>query len=235
MLCTPLYVAGELIGVLQLHSEDDDDPFEGSVRQRLEVFGEVVKLGLSNLRLRDSLRDQALRDVLTGLPNRRLFDETLPRELARCVRADQPLTLAVVDVDHFKRFNDTYGHETGDRVLRAVAQVLAKSIRVSDMACRYGGDEFMCLLPGVNAADAATRFELALGRMREEAAVLGLPGETITFTVGLATAPACGTGVTELTRAADGALYAAKSKGRNCVEVATTGLDGAEPVSRSAA
>ncbi|MEY2655342.1 MAG: hypothetical protein RLZZ524_2370, partial [Pseudomonadota bacterium] len=160
MLCTPLYVDGELLGVLHLHRDhepaEDTDPdtgpsdtpalaqaFGSAVQQRLEVFGEVVKLGLSNLRLRNSLREQALRDALTGLPNRRLFDEALPRELTRCLRARQPLTLAMVDVDHFKHFNDRYGHDAGDRVLRSVAQVLAASIRADDMACRYGGDEFI--------------------------------------------------------------------------------------------
>ena len=232
MLCTPLYVEGELIGVLHLRGDGSRQAFGGSVLQRLEVFGEVVKLGLSNLRLRDTLREQALRDVLTGLPNRRLFDETLPRELARCLRADQPLTLAVVDVDHFKRFNDTYGHEAGDRVLRSVARVLGKSIRASDMACRYGGDEFMCLLPAMSAQDAAARFELALHRMAEESGDTGLQGETITFTVGLATAPGCGNDVAALTRAADAALYAAKEKGRNCVEVASAGV--VEPLRRVA-
>ncbi|MGY0193889.1 diguanylate cyclase [Leptothrix sp. BB-4] len=226
MLCTPLYVEGELIGVLHLHDAHEDheggSPLaaDGAAQQRLEVFGEVVKLGLSNLRLRDSLREQALRDVLTGLPNRRLFDETLPRELTRCLRAGEPMTLAMVDVDHFKRFNDRYGHDVGDRVLRAVAQVLIHGIRASDMACRYGGDEFICLLPGMTAADASARFELALSRMAEEAGHAGLPLEPITFTVGLACAPASGTDVATLTRAADAALYVAKEKGRNRVEVA---------------
>lgn len=220
-LCTPLYVEGELIGVLHLHSDNPPEVLGESVRQRAEVFGEVVKLGLSNLRLRDSLREQALRDVLTGLPNRRLFDEALPRELLRCLRSAEPLTVAVVDVDHFKRFNDSYGHDAGDAVLRVVAQVLSESIRSSDLACRYGGDEFMCLLPGMTAADAKARFEQALLRMAQMAGQAGVPGEIITFTVGLASAPDSGGDVATLRRAADAALYVAKEKGRNGVEVAS--------------
>jgi diguanylate cyclase (GGDEF)-like protein/PAS domain S-box-containing protein len=226
MLCAPLYVSGELIGVLHLLGDDIPESPSDTLRQRSEVFGEVVKLGLSNLRLRDSLREQALRDALTSLPNRRLFDETLPRELARCLRAEQPLTLAIVDVDHFKRFNDTYGHDAGDHVLRSVAQVLVESIRGSDLACRYGGDEFLCLLPGMNARDAATRFEQALARMAKESDGKVLQGETITFTVGLASAPDSGNDVTTLTRAADAALYAAKERGRNCVQIAPPSTDG---------
>ena len=217
--CTPLYVEGELLGVLHLHADGDGLACCESVQQRVEVFGEVVKLGLSNLRLRDSLREQALRDELTGLPNRRLFDATLPRELARCLRASQPLTVAVIDVDHFKRFNDQYGHDAGDLVLRVVAQTLGRAIRASDMACRYGGDEFMCLLPGMAATDAALRFERALRRLAQAPRHAPLQGETVTFTVGLASAPDCGTDPANLTRAADAALYVAKEKGRNRVEV----------------
>lgn len=229
-LCTPLSVDGELLGVLHLHGDGDEAAFGESVQQRVEVFGEVVKLGLSNLRLRDTLREQALRDVLTGLPNRRLFDETLPRELARCLRSGQPLTVAVIDVDHFKHFNDSYGHDAGDQVLRAVAQVLGRAIRASDMACRYGGDEFMCLLPGMTAPDAAARFERALRQLADDGGDAPLPGETVTFTVGLATAPGCGTDAAALTRAADAALYVAKEKGRNRVEVASPPVVGLEKV-----
>ncbi|MBQ0944811.1 diguanylate cyclase [Ideonella sp. 4Y16] len=217
MLCTPLYVEGELLGVLHVHARETTEA--DAVRQRSELFGEVVKLGLSNLRLRESLREQALRDALTGLPNRRLFDETLPRELARCVRAGQPLTLAVVDVDHFKGINDSHGHEVGDRVLQAVAQALQQCIRTSDLASRYGGDEFMCLLPGMSAADARLRFERALERLSAEGAA-GLPGVCVGFTVGLAAAPVNGGEPLALMRAADEALYAAKQAGRHRVEVA---------------
>lgn len=221
MVCTPLYMDGELVGVLHLHlAQVDSAALEESLRQRTDVFGEVVKLGLSNLRLRETLREQALRDALTGLPNRRLFDETLPRELLRCLRADQPLTVAVVDVDHFKQINDTYGHETGDRMLRLVGDVLTRSIRASDMACRYGGDEFMCLLPGMDAQDARLRFEQALRQLAAQAGPPALPGAALTFTVGLATAPGCGADAASLVSAADAALYVAKEKGRNCVHVA---------------
>ncbi|MBQ0960673.1 diguanylate cyclase [Ideonella sp. 4Y11] len=218
MLCLPLYVEGELLGVLHLCG-DAASP-DKALQQRGEIFGEVVKLGLSNLRLRLSLREQALRDALTGLPNRRLFDETLPRELARCQRAGEPLTLAVVDVDHFKRFNDRYGHEAGDRVLCAVAQALLASIRASDLAARYGGDEFMCLLPGMSADDARRRFEAALARVSGERSMLPDPADAVTFTVGLASAPAHGIDALALMHAADAALYRAKERGRNGVEVA---------------
>ena len=233
LLCTPLSVDGELLGVLHLHrghagGRVDDgahdsaeaQAFDAAVHQRLEVFGEVVKLGLSNLRLRDSLREQALRDPLTGLPNRRLFDEALPRELTRCLRARQPLTLAMIDVDHFKQVNDHHGHDAGDRVLRAVAQVLAGSIRADDMACRYGGDEFICLMPGLPVQEAVSRFELARQRVAALAGQDGLPDQPITLSIGLAGAPDAGTDIATLTQAADAALYRAKDQGRNRLETA---------------
>jgi diguanylate cyclase (GGDEF)-like protein len=127
----------------------------------------------------------------------------------------------VIDVDHFKHFNDLYGHDAGDQVLRSVAQALGRAIRASDLACRYGGDEFMCLLPGMTAADAAARFERAASQLAEDGSDPRLKGETITFTVGLACAPGNGSDAAALTRAADAALYVAKEKGRNRVEVAS--------------
>lgn len=221
LLCTPLSVEGRLLGLLHLGggAGNGDDLLDEATRRRAELFGEVIKLGLSNLRLRDNLRDQALHDALTGLPNRRLFDETLPREVARCVRSGQALTVAIIDVDHFKRFNDHYGHDTGDRVLRAVAATLLRGIRSGDLACRYGGDEFLCLLAGTTAAEAQARFVELL----EQAPVAEDPGqgalpEPVTFTVGLASAPESGTVAADLLRAADAALYSAKARGGHRVE-----------------
>ncbi|CAD5370571.1 PAS domain S-box-containing protein/diguanylate cyclase (GGDEF)-like protein [Rubrivivax sp. A210] len=223
VLCMPLYVEGELLGVLHLADGDaaDHELLDGALRRRVEIFAQVIKLGLSNLRLRESLRDQALRDVLTGLPNRRLFDETLPRELARCARSGQALTVAVVDVDRFKHFNDSYGHDVGDRVLRAVAAALLRNIRSGDMACRWGGDEFMCLLIGATAAEARARFVELLVRTGEgDELGAGAMPEAVTFTVGLASAPDAATDAAGLLRAADAALYVAKARGGHCVEVA---------------
>jgi diguanylate cyclase (GGDEF)-like protein len=112
-----------------------------------------------------------------------------------------------------------------------VAQALGRAIRASDLACRYGGDEFMCLLPGLAATDAATRFERALRKLAQDAGQAPLQGETVTFTVGLASAPECGTDPAGLTRAADAALYVAKEKGRNRVEVSGLAALGPELVS----
>jgi diguanylate cyclase (GGDEF)-like protein len=234
LLCTPLYVEGNLLGVLHLvdAAAGGDDLFAEALRRRVELFGEVIKLGLSNLRLRDTLREQALHDVLTGLPNRRLFDETLPRELARCTRSGQALTVAIIDVDHFKHFNDRYGHDMGDRVLRSVASTLSRGIRSGDMACRYGGDEFLCLLAGATAAEAKAHFEQVLA----QADVGEMPGEgtdalpeRVTFTVGLASAPESATEAAALLRAADAALYAAKARGGHCVAVAVPQRPGDGP------
>ncbi|MEY4749598.1 MAG: hypothetical protein RIQ60_1812 [Pseudomonadota bacterium] len=222
-LCTPLYIEGELLGVL--HVADGLDAarsaFDDALRQRVQVFGEVVKLGLSNLRLREHLREQAVRDPLTGLPNRRMFDEILPRELARCSRAGQVLTVAVIDVDHFKRFNDSYGHKVGDRVLQVVASTLTNSVRAGDLCCRYGGDEFLCLLQGMTAAEAKTRFDRVLADLTAstQSGPNQLP-EAVSITVGLASATQPGTDAASLVQAADAALYTAKARGRNCVEVA---------------
>jgi diguanylate cyclase (GGDEF)-like protein/PAS domain S-box-containing protein len=230
-LCTPLYIEGELLGVLHVaDGADSASPaFDDALRQRVQVFGEVVKLGLSNLRLREHLRDQAVRDPLTGLPNRRMFDEILPRELARSGRAGQVLTIAVIDVDHFKHFNDRYGHKVGDRVLQAVATTLTRSVRAGDLCCRYGGDEFLCLLVGMSAAEAKARFEQVLADLATGAgnsagvgvaAAAGDMPEPVSFTVGLASASGPGGDAALLMQAADAALYTAKARGRNCVEVA---------------
>lgn len=221
LVCTPLYVEGELLGVLHTADGGCGSLRDEALRQRVEIFGEVIKLGLSNLRLRESLREQALRDALTGLPNRRLFDETLRRELARSNRSGHALTLASIDVDKFKQFNDSHGHDVGDQVLRWVATTLTHSIRSGDLACRYGGDEFLCLMVDMSADEARARFEHLLEHARSDLdPALGARVGRVGLTVGLACAPACAADAAGLLRAADAALYAAKARGGRCVEVA---------------
>ncbi len=167
-----------------------------------------------------ALREQAIRDPLTDLFNRRYLEETLVRELARAARDGQPVSLVILDVDNFKALNDTHGHQAGDALLRRLAEVLCRETRASDAACRYGGEEFVVVLPGTPLATAQDRAE------QWRAAFAGLP-ETIRTTVSVGVACCVPTATTPLDqqaaallRAADRALYAAKAAGRNQVVAA---------------
>lgn len=226
--CLPLMAHGEWLGMVVLEAElvseqPEISEIEGSRRFAIEQVG----LSIGNLKLRESLRQAAIRDVLTGLYNRRFFDESSQREVIRALRLQAQgnyagLALMMIDIDHFKRFNDQYGHDVGDQVLREVAQVLQNQTRGSDVAARYGGEEFTIVLADITK-------ELALGRaqrVREavEKLVLRPSGKdvgVITISIGLAQFPANGSTVEDLLSAADKALYEAKNAGRNRVVVAT--------------
>jgi diguanylate cyclase (GGDEF)-like protein len=172
--------------------------------------------------LKETLRAQAIRDPLTDLYNRRYLDETLVRELSRVQRKGAPLALVMVDVDHFKKLNDSAGHQAGDEVLKQVAHVLMNGVRREDVACRYGGEEFVLILPELGADGALERAE------RLRAQIEALPEEIaghkvgrITASFGVACAPGDGASSEGLLAAADAALYAAKRAGRNRVVAAT--------------
>ncbi|MEO8118789.1 MAG: GGDEF domain-containing protein, partial [Rhodoferax sp.] len=226
--CLPLMAYGELLGVVVLEADAASDPqnsleIEGSRRFALEQVG----FSIGNLKLRESLRQAAIRDVLTGLYNRRFFDESSQREVMRAVRQQTKgdyagLALMMIDIDHFKRFNDTHGHEVGDQVLREVAQVLQSQTRGSDVAARYGGEEFTIVLADITDQLAFERAERV--RQKVEQLVLHASGKevvTVTISIGLSQFPTHGTTVEALLLAADRALYEAKSAGRNRVVVAT--------------
>lgn len=174
---------------------------------------------VENQALQQRLEEQANRDPLTGLFNRRYLVDTFERELARCTREDLPLCLMLIDVDHFKRVNDRYGHPVGDLVLQELGRLLAGEARTEDVACRFGGEEFLMLLPGLPLATAVERAE----HWRRTFAGLDvtLDGQPIalSLSVGIAIFPAHGRGQGELLRHADLALYEAKSGGRNRVVV----------------
>jgi diguanylate cyclase (GGDEF)-like protein len=221
MVCLPLSVHGETLGVLMSHAVATSAEEQHRVEALLGSVGEAVKFGLANLKLRDALREAALRDSLTGLFNRRYFDETAPREVQRTHRSGKPLALAAIDLDHFKRFNDGFGHEAGDLVLRETARVLATGLRSTDIVCRVGGEELVALLLDSTAEDAATRMEA----VRRQLAGLSLqhqgrPLPAVTVSIGVAQAPAHGSTAEDLMRAADQALYAAKAQGRDRIVVA---------------
>ena len=169
-------------------------------------------------RMQAALREQAIRDPLTGLFNRRYLDETLPRELSRCQRSGEPLAVAMLDLDHFKHFNDVYGHEAGDLVLKMVGLSLHQSLRTSDMACRYGGEELTVVMPGSSLDDAWTRLD-TLRQIIWQLHLLYRGDElsVITVSIGVAAAEPEEKDATTLLGRADAALYQAKAQGRNQV------------------
>lgn len=216
--CLPLMGNGELMGALHLYS---DKRLSEDARERLGVFGEQVSLALANLRLRETLRNQSIRDPLTGLFNRRYTEETFQRELLRCEREKKPLSIALLDVDHFKRFNDTHGHETGDEVLKSIARFLQQQTRASDVASRLGGEELMVMLPGAEAVAAIRKAEqLGNGIRQLKVRAQGKTIGPVTVSIGVATYAHHGSTPEELMRSADAALYRAKAEGRDRVVLA---------------
>lgn len=172
-----------------------------------------------NLALQRSLHEQANRDALTGLFNRRYLIDTFERELAHCSRAGQPLCLMLIDVDHFKQVNDGHGHQVGDLVLQELGQLLAREARQQDVACRFGGEEFVMLLPGLPESAAHERAEQWRRGFSELGQVRGdLPG-TLSLSIGVALFPTHGATPETLLRVADQALYKAKTGGRNRVVI----------------
>jgi diguanylate cyclase (GGDEF)-like protein/PAS domain S-box-containing protein len=222
-LCIPLTVRSETFGLLHLSIGETPTENQFQELRTLSItMSESIKLALSNIKLREALREQAIRDALTGLFNRRYLDETLPRELHRCQRQGEPLAAAMLDVDHFKHFNDAYGHEAGDTVLRVIGELLNRSLRSGDIACRYGGEELAVILPSSTLDDARIR----LDRLRQAIMQLRviyqgeeLPAITVSIGVAAATEEQEVDAVALLTRA-DDALYQAKADGRNRVVVA---------------
>lgn len=168
-------------------------------------------------RLQAALREQAVRDPLTGLYNRRYLDETLEREVSRARRELAPLSVVMLDIDHFKRINDTYGHQVGDEVLKLLGRTLLGDIRLEDVACRYGGEEFLILLPAMPLDTALARAEG--WRRAVTSLALARDGQLVRFTIslGVAAFPQHGATPDELTRCADQALYRAKHEGRDRV------------------
>ncbi|MBL8055069.1 MAG: diguanylate cyclase [Anaerolineales bacterium] len=190
------------------------------VAERARAETELRDRLAENIGLQQRLQEQAIRDPLTGLFNRRYLSETLERELARASRAGLPLSVVLLDVDHFKRLNDTYGHKAGDLMLQALARLLQGNSRHEDIPCRYGGEEFVLVLMGAPLAAAAQRAEAwrqTLEALTVEHEAWGLRA---TISLGVAAFPQHGTTTDELLKAADRALYQAKARGRNQVAVA---------------
>jgi diguanylate cyclase (GGDEF)-like protein/PAS domain S-box-containing protein len=220
-LCVPLVVQGETLGLFTLDTlAEMDQDHANSRRQLVVTVGEGIKLSLSNLKLREIMHEQATHDSLTGLFNRRYLDDTLPREVSHARRQNTDMCVAMLDIDHFKQFNDTFGHEAGDVILRELGQVLHKNVRKSDIACRYGGEEFVVVLLDSPLETSHRHLEKIRSLIKEAQIRYGhqLLG-TVTLSVGLVEASKDGMAAEEILRAADVALYTAKHAGRDRIVV----------------
>jgi diguanylate cyclase (GGDEF)-like protein/PAS domain S-box-containing protein len=215
-LCVPMLAQGETVGLLYL--EGKETAFSKRQERLAQTVAESVALAMVNLRLRETLRQQSIRDPLTGLFNRRYLEETFERELRRAERKGECIGIIMLDVDRFKTFNDTHGHEAGDALLKALGGVLKESVRAEDVACQYGGEEFTLLLTGATQQQTFDRAE----QVREAVMKLkvmnqGVVLEGVSASMGVATFPQHGRELAGLVRAADLALYRAKHEGRNRV------------------
>jgi diguanylate cyclase (GGDEF)-like protein len=228
LLCIPLVAQGQATGLLVLANTGipslSDAPPTSAASEALAVsVGEHLGLALTNMRLRGSLRDQSIRDPLTGLFNRRYLEETLEREISRSARSGKSIGLMMLDIDHFKSFNDMFGHAGGDALIRELGAMLRTLTRVEDAACRFGGDEFVILLPESPLDVTLLRAE----EMRQAAHEFNILHEgsvlsEVSLTVGVAVYPDHAVDMVGLVRAADEAMFAAKHAGGNRVQVAQT-------------
>jgi len=224
----PLRTQNELVGLVVLVCSDDQvgegEPVPAGLRRAkvlLEAVAAHITPALTNLRLRQSLRDQAVRDSLTGLFNRRYMEETLDREVRRAIRRNRPLSVLMLDLDHFKRYNDRYGHAAGDTVLRRIGTFLHSRIRAEDIACRYGGEEFVVIFPEATLEVAVQRAEEIRAGIKQLKIIHDARAlDHITASIGLVSASAEISEGSSLLRAADVALYQSKENGRDRVTVA---------------
>ncbi|HXQ38175.1 MAG TPA: diguanylate cyclase, partial [Anaerolineales bacterium] len=218
--CLPMVAQGEVLGILHLQAPSRDNITEPKHQLAYTVV-EQSSMALSNLKLREALREQSIRDPLTGLYNRRYMEEVLKQQLSRVTRHLHPLGIIMIDIDHFKIFNDTYGHAAGDALLRELARFLQSHIRSEDVACRYGGEEFILIMPDASLETARQRAE----HLRQTAKGVhvhdaGQSLEGITLSLGVAVYPQHGRNREDVMRSADAALYRAKEEGRDKVIVA---------------
>ena len=225
-LCVPLMAQGTALGVLHVRDsaanrKDGEEDANSASQALAETVAEQAALSLANLKLRDELRELSISDPLTSLYNRRFAQETLTREIHRAHREQGSIGIITFDIDYFKNVNDSYGHDAGDAVLKAVAAELQVSIRGGDIACRMGGEEFAIMMPGATLKVARQRAEelrAAIAALRLRHSQVDLPA--VSLSCGVAAFPEHGVSADALLRAADQALYRAKEAGRNRVESA---------------
>jgi diguanylate cyclase (GGDEF)-like protein/PAS domain S-box-containing protein len=206
--------------IIEFQSVGRDITDRKMAEEALSQVNEELAIQLDEIQsLQEQLREQAVRDVLTGLFNRRYMEETLEREISSAMRSHHTIGLLMIDLDHFKLLNDTYGHKAGDSIMRSLGNLLLAHTRFMDVACRYGGEEFVVIMPTASVEDAEKRAE----ELRQAVAAMRVPYQNhvlyATLSIGVAAFPIHGNNSDVLLRAVDEALYSAKAAGRNCVVV----------------
>lgn len=222
-VCLPLLAQSETLGILHLTdgpitNEKADEACMAEKCRLAKTLADNIGLGIANLKLRESMRNLSIRDPLTGLFNRRYMEEALAQEQHRTKRNDAQLAVIMIDIDHFKQFNDNFGHDGGDAILRALGEFFKRHVRGSDIACRFGGEEFVLILSPSTAEGARQRAEV----IRQDAARLNISHANrdlgaITLSLGVAMFPDHASDLAAIVKAADLALYQAKRGGRNRV------------------
>lgn len=222
-ICVPMIAQGEILGILHVKPQSDNREgqrrdIDENKRRLAETVAEHAGLSLANLELQHTLHEQSIKDVLTGLYNRRHIEEVLLREQHRAARHGISIGILFLDVDFFKRVNDDHGHDAGDEVLRRLGALLEHQFREEDTACRYGGEEFLVILPYANLEGCRKRAE-ALRQLVQQEMKITWQGKAlgITISIGVAVFPDQGSTMQQVVEAADAALYKAKQQGRNCV------------------
>jgi len=227
-LCAPMIAYGEIQGVLHLRgleakpgsAEKPPNPFDKSKFALAGTIADYVALALANLKLREALRQQSDHDPVTGLYSRRYMKEALDRELRCAIRDQRPLGIIMLDIDHFKKLNDSFGHDAGDALLSALGNFLKAKIRGNDIACRYGGEEFLIILPRIPLNECQTRAETLLEEIKcLEVKHAGQTLPRLSISAGISGYPDHGDLLDDLLKVADTALYSAKAAGRDCVVV----------------
>jgi diguanylate cyclase (GGDEF)-like protein len=235
----PIRLKGKVIGFIDLGSFTAGF-YQPEHIERLRAFADQAAIAITNAQLVEELRqtndllaenlekikslqseleEQAVRDPLTGLFNRRYFQETLDREIARAKRENNPVGIIVMDLDRFKQVNDSFGHKAGDNFLREIGNLLMRNIRREDAACRIGGEEFVIVMPGASIEVTGHRAELIRSMTEALRVADTMEGFKVTMSLGLSAYPTLGTGGEEILIQADRALYQAKKNGRNQVVV----------------
>lgn len=218
LICVPLVFQDDIVGILYLDDFKVRD-FDRGKLELLSILASFAALAIHNARLHNKTKLMAITDFLTGLYNHRYFQQILTQELGRARRYQKLLSLVILDIDNFKSFNDRYGHAVGDKVLVSIGEIISRSLRKVDYAFRYGGEEFVLLLPETSLENAVLTADRLRERIAKEAvsAVPEAEGTIITVSAGVACYPENGTNREDLFSLMDSYLYKAKSMGKNCV------------------